>query len=228
MAVRPILRMGHPTLREVAKPLPVTDFGSRALQDLIQDLVDTLADAGGIGLAAPQIGVSVRVAILQFRGGPTRYGLLEPMPLSVFVNPTITVLDPGTAGYWEGCLSVPGLRGFVERPQKIRVEARDADGEPIDLIGFETLASWSSRASCITCCPTCNGRPRKDRPLLQEQLIRRIFCFFPKAKANAAQVCHQTGAILSAAFKPDENPPPGSAMIAVMEQGDIPVTAEPR
>lgn len=142
MAVRPILRMGHPTLREVAKPLPVTDFGSRALQDLIQDLVDTLADAGGIGLAAPQIGVSVRVAILQFRGGPTRYGLLEPMPLSVFVNPTITVLDPGTAGYWEGCLSVPGLRGFVERPQKIRVEARDALGEPIDLIqsGFPATA----------------------------------------------------------------------------------------
>ena len=142
MPVRPILRMGHQLLRQVAAPLPETAFGSAALMALITDMVDTLAEAGGIGLAAPQIGVSVRVAILQFRGGPTRYGHLEPMPLSVFVNPTISVLDPSTAGYWEGCLSVPGLRGLVERPQSIRVQARDPEGNPIDLIrsGFPATA----------------------------------------------------------------------------------------
>ncbi|MFM8355183.1 MAG: peptide deformylase [Gammaproteobacteria bacterium] len=133
MSIQPILRMGHPLLRQVAEPVPAHAFGSPALQALIEDLVDTLADVGGIGLAAPQIGVSLRVAILQFRGGPTRYGELAPMPLTVYVNPSIEVLDASTAGYWEGCLSVPGLRGFVHRPQHIRVRAQDVTGAPFVL-----------------------------------------------------------------------------------------------
>ena len=77
-------------------------------------LVDNVGlDGGGIGLAAPQVGESVRLAIIEIPGGASRYGELTPMPLTVFVNPEIEILDPAVAGYWEGCLSVPGLRGFV-------------------------------------------------------------------------------------------------------------------
>ena len=133
MSIKPILRMGHPVLRQVAAPVPADLFGSATLRELVADLVDTLVDAGGIGLAAPQIGASLRVAIMQFRGGPTRYGELAPMPLTVYVNPSIEVLDATTAGYWEGCLSVPGLRGFVHRPQHIRVRAQDISGAPFVL-----------------------------------------------------------------------------------------------
>jgi len=133
MAVRKIIRMGHPTLRQVAREVSAQEIGSDALQRLIADMVDTLHDYGGIGLAAPQIDEPLRLAIIEIAGGPTRYGDLPELPLTVFVNPQIEVLDPAVAGYWEGCLSVPGLRGFVERPQHVRVKASDEHGEPIEL-----------------------------------------------------------------------------------------------
>lgn len=133
MAVREIIRMGHPTLRRPARPLSAAEIGSLELRALVDDMVDTLHHAGGIGLAAPQIDEPVRLAIIEIPGGPSRYGDLPSMPLTVFVNPGIQVLDPATAGYWEGCLSVPGLRGWVERPQHVRVRARDLDGRPLEL-----------------------------------------------------------------------------------------------
>ena len=138
MAVRRILNMGHPLLRQVARPLRAGEIGSEALRALIADMVDTLQDYGGIGLAAPQVGESLRLAIIEVAGGPTRYGDLAPMPLSVFINPVIEVLDPASAGYWEGCLSVPGLRGYVERPQHVRVRYLTEQGEPreMELRGF--------------------------------------------------------------------------------------------
>ncbi len=131
--------MGHPTLRRVARPLAAGELGQPWLRELVADMTDTLRAAGGIGLAAPQVDVSVRLAIIEIPGGPTRYGDLEPMPLTVFVNPEIAVLDPATAGYWEGCLSVPGLRGYVERPQHVRIAAIDLDNNPFELSfqGFE-------------------------------------------------------------------------------------------
>ena len=138
MAVRRIIRMGHPTLRQVARPVRRSAIGSAALARLINDMVDTLHDYGGIGLAAPQIGESRRLAIIEISTGPTRYGDIPSMPLTVFINPEITVIDPDTAGYWEGCLSVPGLRGFVERPQHIRVSALTDTGkrQEFELEGF--------------------------------------------------------------------------------------------
>ena len=134
MAVRKIINMGHPTLRKVAEPVGQDAIGSEALHLLIADMVDTLHDYGGIGLAAPQINVPLRLAIVEIPGGPSRYGDIDPLPLTVFINPTITVLDPTPAGYWEGCLSVPGLRGFVERPQHIRIDYTDTSGNPAELI----------------------------------------------------------------------------------------------
>ena len=138
MAVRKIIRMGHPTLRETARPLARDQIATEATLRLIADMIDTLHDYGGIGLAAPQIGESIRLAIVEIPEGGTRYGDVPAMPLTVFVNPTITVLDPATRGYWEGCLSVPGLRGYVERPQKIRVDYVDLAGQEqsIELSGF--------------------------------------------------------------------------------------------
>jgi peptide deformylase len=130
--------MGHPLLREVARELSAEEIGSPAISTLVADMVDTLKDYGGIGLAAPQVGESLRLAIIEIPGGPTRYGELDSMPLQVYVNPVIDVLDPETAGYWEGCLSVPGLRGFVERPQHIRVRYTGIDGDSreVELEGF--------------------------------------------------------------------------------------------
>lgn len=133
MAVRKIIRMGHPTLRRAALPLEPDQIGTDELHRLVEDMIDTLHDYGGIGLAAPQIDEPLRLAIVEMSGGPSRYGEIPALPLTVFVNPTIEVIDPATAGYWEGCLSVPGLRGFVERPQHIRVNALDIDGKRLQL-----------------------------------------------------------------------------------------------
>jgi len=138
MAVRRVIRMGHPVLRRPADPVPIESLGGDEIQRLLADMIDTLHDYGGIGLAAPQIGESLRLAIVEIPASGSRYGELEGMPLTVFVNPTITVMAPETRGFWEGCLSVPGLRGFVERPQHIRVDFIDIGGgrQSIELKGF--------------------------------------------------------------------------------------------
>jgi peptide deformylase len=133
MAVRKIIRMGHPTLRQRARELTEQEIRSEEIARLVNDMVDTLHDYGGIGLAAPQIDEPLRLAIIDMPGGPSRYGDITAMPLTVFVNPKIEVLDGTRAGYWEGCLSVPGLRGFVERPQHIRVQALNLACEPMEL-----------------------------------------------------------------------------------------------
>lgn len=133
MAIREIIRMGHPTLRQVARPITQAELAEPWLHELVADMKDTLPAAGGIGLAAPQVNVPVRLAIIEIDGGPSRYGDIETLPMTVFINPEIEVLDPATAGYWEGCLSVPGLRGFVERPQHVRVQALDMQGNRFEL-----------------------------------------------------------------------------------------------
>ena len=127
MAVRKIIRLGHPALRRVAREVPAEDIGSDALHGLVADMIDTLHDYGGVGLAAPQINEGIRLAIVEIPA--QREGESAAVPLTVCVNPTIAVLGAEQAGYWEGCLSVPGLRGFVERPQHIRVDYTALDGQ---------------------------------------------------------------------------------------------------
>jgi peptide deformylase len=138
MAVRKIIRMGHPTLRKVARELTARELASPETGRLINDMIDTLNDSGGIGLAAPQVNEPVRLAIIEIPGGPSRYGEIPSMPLTVFANPRIEIVDPAAAGYWEGCLSVPGLRGYVERPQFVRVTYQDLRGAKrvLELKGF--------------------------------------------------------------------------------------------
>ena len=138
MAIRKVMRLGHPVLRERARELSDAEIESEALVRLVDDMVDTLHEYGGIGLAAPQIAEPLRLAVIELPGGPSRYGDIESVPLTVYVNPVIEVIDPAVAGYWEGCLSVPGFRGFVERPQHIRVSYTTMTGEheAMELRGF--------------------------------------------------------------------------------------------
>ena len=129
MAVRPVLRMGHPILRQTAAP--VGRFGTRELAALIEDMDDTMRALSGAGLAAPQIGVSLRVVIFEVLRN-RRYPEVEPVPYTVLVNPELTPLDGGMEDGWEGCLSVPGLRGKVPRYRRLRYRGYDAEGRVLD------------------------------------------------------------------------------------------------
>lgn len=129
MAVQTILRMGDPRLLEHARP--VSDFATRELQDLIADMFDTMAAAGGVGLAAPQIGVGLQVVIFGMERSE-RYPDAEPVPQTILINPVLTPLSTEEELGWEGCLSIPGLRGEVPRFSRIRYQGCDLAGQPID------------------------------------------------------------------------------------------------
>ena len=138
MAVRDIIRMGHPTLRKVAEPYPVDHIGSDSFEALLTDMRDTLHAVGGIGLAAPQIDISRQLAVIEITDSGSRYGDIPALPFSVFINPKITVVTETLAGYWEGCLSIPGMMGFVRRPQHLVVDYLDRQGsrQSMELQGF--------------------------------------------------------------------------------------------
>lgn len=123
--------MGHPVLRQVAKP--VERFDTPELERLLADMTDTMAHEDGAGLAAPQIGESVRVVIFGVSANP-RYPEAGEVPFTVLVNPVIEFLTEETEEGWEGCLSVPGLRGVVPRRTRIRYRGFDASGRPIDRV----------------------------------------------------------------------------------------------
>lgn len=129
MAVRPVLRMGHPLLLRRAAELQ--DFAAPALGDLLEDMRDTMAALDGAGLAAPQIGVSVRVVIFGMDFSP-RYPDAPPVPRTVLINPVLTPLADQQEEGWEGCLSVPGMRGLVPRFTRLNYRGFDERGAPID------------------------------------------------------------------------------------------------
>ena len=129
MTVREILKMGDPRLLRVAKP--VEAFGTPELRALVDDLFETMHAVNGAGLAAPQIGVDLALVIFGFRRNE-RYPEAPPVPETVLINPTITPLDEVQEEGWEGCLSVPGLRGVVPRFAHIRYTGFDAEGKLID------------------------------------------------------------------------------------------------
>ncbi len=128
MAVRPVLKMGEPLLRQVA--LPVSRFDAQ-LAALVADMDDTMRQLSGAGIAAPQIGVSARVVIFELQDNP-RYPHISPVPYTVLVNPTLTPLTQEESEGWEGCLSVPGMRGLVPRITRVRYQGFDLNGAPID------------------------------------------------------------------------------------------------
>ena len=129
MAVRPVLRMGDARLLQVARS--VERFGTPELHALIADMEDTMQALNGAGLAAPQIGVDLRVVIFGITANP-RYPDAEPVPQTVLINPDLTPLDATMEDGWEGCLSVPGMRGLVPRYLRLRYRGFDADGAVIE------------------------------------------------------------------------------------------------
>ena len=126
--IREILRMGDPRLLDRSRE--VEQFGTRELAELLADMRDTMHDADGAGLAAPQIGVPLRVVIFGVEFNP-RYPDAEPVPYTELVNPVLTPLTDEMEDGWEGCLSVPGLRGVVPRYTALRYEGLDPKGNPI-------------------------------------------------------------------------------------------------
>jgi peptide deformylase len=128
MAIREILKMGDPRLLRVAAP--VTEFDTPALLALVEDMFDTMRAANGAGLAAPQIGEDLQLVIFGFERSP-RYPQAPALPLTVLLNPVIEPLGDEQVDGWEGCLSVPGLRGVVPRHARIRYSGVDAGGQPI-------------------------------------------------------------------------------------------------
>ena len=129
MAVKPVLKMGHPLLRQVAAP--VERAPSAELTALIADMDDTMRALNGAGLAAPQIGVSLRVVIFELKDNP-RYPHIAPVPYTVLINPVLIPLEEQQEEGWEGCLSVPGLRGLVPRYRRLRYQGLSAEGARID------------------------------------------------------------------------------------------------
>lgn len=129
MAIRPVLRMGD--VRLLRRAEPVSGFGGGELCALLEDMRDTMQALNGVGLAAPQIGVNLRVVIFGVQKNP-RYPDAEEVPETVLINPAITALDDIIGDAWEGCLSLPGLRGLVPRFQNIRYQGYDEQGALID------------------------------------------------------------------------------------------------
>ena len=121
--------MGDPRLLEKARP--VETFGTPELRQLAADMLDTMRAADGVGLAAPQIGVGLRVVIFGLESNP-RYPQAEPVPFTILVNPALTPLSDELEEGWEGCLSVPGLRGLVPRFARLAYRGFDLDGAPIE------------------------------------------------------------------------------------------------
>ncbi len=132
MAILKVARMGHPVLRQVAEPVTAEEFKSPDFQRFCDDLLETMEEYDGAGLAAPQVHVLKRVAVLT---------LSDERGPEFFVNPVITPIGEATRKTWEGCLSVPEMRGLVERPAEIRVSAQDRFGEPkaFELLGFPAV-----------------------------------------------------------------------------------------
>jgi peptide deformylase len=129
MAIRDVLRMGDPRLLEVSAP--VTSFGTPPLKQLIADMLDTMQHLSGAGLAAPQIGVPLRVVMFGVDHNP-RYPDAEDVPFTVLINPVLTPVGEMLQEGWEGCLSVPGMRGLVPRWLELRYAGKDPDGNPIE------------------------------------------------------------------------------------------------
>jgi len=133
MSVREIVTVGHPVLRERAREITPGELASRDVQTLIDDLVDTMRHANGAGLAANQIGVPLRVAVIEVNDNP-RYPYKPRIPLTIVVNPVLEPLGTETVAINEGCLSVPNLRGEVDRFVEVRVRFLDREGREHDEI----------------------------------------------------------------------------------------------
>ena len=131
MSILKVAKLGNPILRQIAKPVPAAAIKSHEIQRLIKDLITTMREYGGVGLAAPQVHESVQIAViagLDDAGG----GKSQPTQLQILINPALTVLSDDLEEDWEGCLSIPDLRGQVPRHREVQVRALGAEGQQVD------------------------------------------------------------------------------------------------
>ena len=131
-----VSRLGHPVLRVPAQPVDPAIITTPDFQRLLDDMVETMHEYLGVGLAGPQVHLSLRVAVLEVQGHP-RYPDMPLVPLTYLINPVVTVLEEAAVEEWEGCLSVPEMRGLVPRYSQIRVQALGREGEPLDFVAAD-------------------------------------------------------------------------------------------
>jgi len=136
MSILKVSRLGHPVLRRVAQPMSLEELRAPSTQKLIDDMIETMKEYDGVGLAADQVHESRQIAVLEVADNP-RYPDKPKVPLSVLVNPRVTPLSEEMEEDWEGCLSVPDLRGRVLRYKNIRVQALDRDGKELDFVATD-------------------------------------------------------------------------------------------
>ncbi len=141
MAIKEVTRMGNPVLRDKVELVSQEEITSGAIAELLVDMKETMAKESGIGIAAPQIGINKQVALIGIPKDNPRYPDQPEYELLTIINPIVTVLDETLQGFWEGCLSVPGLRGFVERPRKVQVNFLDETGKEQAIIAQEFIAT---------------------------------------------------------------------------------------
>ena len=133
MAILKVARLGHPILRKIADPVPPEGIGAPVIQQLIDDMIETMVEYDGAGLAAPQVHVSQQIVVFEVEGN-SRYPDAESIPLTVLINPKITPATQHMDEDWEGCLSLPDLRGKVPRYTQVRVEAYDRKGKKLNYV----------------------------------------------------------------------------------------------
>jgi peptide deformylase len=131
-----VARLGFPALRTAASPVPPDRIKTPEFQRLIDDMIETMYEYSGVGLAAPQVHLPIQLAVLEVENHP-RYPDMPSVPLTVLINPVVTILDRTPVEDWEGCLSVPDLRGRVPRFKHLRVTAAGRNGEPIDIVATD-------------------------------------------------------------------------------------------
>ena len=136
-----ILKFGTPILRQTARELTKEELLSSEIQGLIPKMWDVMKNAGGIGLAAPQIGISIQLAVIKLESDSERYDNLENSEEFVIFNPNLEVIDEKKQGFWEGCLSVPGLRGYVERPRKLKIKYLNENAVEKEVVVEDFLAT---------------------------------------------------------------------------------------
>ena len=139
MAILKVARLGHPVLRQRAQPVPVGGIRSAGIQRLIDDMVETMREYDGAGLAANQVHTLLQIAVIEVDGNP-RYPDAAAIPLTVVINPVVTPLGEEREDGWEGCLSVPDMRGIVSRHTAVRLECYDRDGNPVDVVAKDFFA----------------------------------------------------------------------------------------
>jgi peptide deformylase len=174
VSILKVARIGHPVVRALASDLAVDELGSPEIQRLIADMKETMHEYEGVGLAAPQVHRDLRLAVIEVRASDARAE--EAVPFTVLANPVLTRLGTETLAGWEGCLSIPDLRGLVPRSARVRLEALDRDGHPytVEAGGFFARVIQHE-------CDHLDGRVYLDR---MEDL--RSLSFFKEFRTYAA------------------------------------------